>query len=137
MKFSTYVTSALDVQRCERADGLDEVLIEPAPLAQLGTLSKAEAEELAELVGRGRMKPVLVWDILMTESSLTKTCQDLLFSYGVIPVCETEHPEDWKSWAKKLLENQGLSGDLVVMTEGPSTKHPDRNIRMEIVDLYN
>jgi len=74
-----------------------------------------------------------VW--ISSVSSRSKTCQDLSFSYGVFPVCEIEHPEDWKSWAKKLLENQGVSGDLVVMTEGPSAKHPERNIRMEIVDL--
>ena len=76
-----------------------------------------------------------VW--ITAVSSRTKTCQDLSFSYGVFPICETEHPDDWKSWTKKWLEKQGVSGDLVVMTEGPSAKHPDRNIRMEIIDLYN
>ena len=76
-----------------------------------------------------------VW--ITAVSSLAKTCQELSFSYGVFPVCETEHPEDWKSWAKELLEKKGVSGNLVVMTEGPSTKHPERNIRMEIIDLYN
>jgi pyruvate kinase len=74
-----------------------------------------------------------VW--ITAVSSQPKTCQDLMFSYGVVPVCETDHPEDWKSWTKKWLENQGISGDLVVMTEGPSAKHPERNIRMEIIDL--
>lgn len=74
-----------------------------------------------------------VW--ITAVSSHAKTCQDLLFSYGVIPVCETNHPDDWKSWARNWLEKKGVSGDLVIMTEGPSTKHPDRNIRMEIIDL--
>jgi pyruvate kinase len=68
-------------------------------------------------------------------SSQPKTCQDLMFSYGVFPVCETDHPEDWKLWARKWLEKKEVSGDLVVMTEGPSSKHPERNIRMEIIDL--
>ena len=76
-----------------------------------------------------------VW--ITAVSSQTKTCQDLMFSYGVFPVCETDHPENWKSWATRWLETQGVSGDLVVMTEGPSAKHPDRNIRMEIIDLSN
>jgi pyruvate kinase len=31
--------------------------------------------------------------------------------------------------------NEGLRGDLVVLTEGPSRKHPHRNNRMEIIDL--
>jgi pyruvate kinase len=74
-----------------------------------------------------------VW--ITAVSSQKKTCQDLMFSYGVFPVCETDHPENWKSWATRWLESQGVSGDLVVMTEGPSAKHPDRNIRMEIIDL--
>ena len=68
-------------------------------------------------------------------SSQPKTCQDLMFSYGVFPVCESEHPEDWKSWVRNWLEKKEIFGDLIVMTEGPSAKHPDRNIRMEIIDL--
>ena len=74
-----------------------------------------------------------VW--ITAVSSLPKTCQNLQFSYGVFPICEPDHPEDWKSWSKKWLENQGVSGELIVMTEGPSTKHPERNVRMEIIDL--
>ncbi len=74
-----------------------------------------------------------VW--ITAVSSQPKTCQDLMFSYGVFPVCETEHPEDWKFWARNWLEKKEVSGDLVVMTEGPSASHPERNIRMEIIDL--
>jgi pyruvate kinase len=74
-----------------------------------------------------------VW--ITAVSSQAKTCQELMFSYGVLPHCEADHPEDWKSWTKKWLEKHGVAGDFVVMTEGPSRKHPDRNIRMEIVDL--
>jgi pyruvate kinase len=74
-----------------------------------------------------------VW--ITAVSSQTKTCRDLLFSYGVFPVCEPDHPENWRSWTKSWLASQGLNGDLVVLTEGPSAKRPDRNIRMEIIDL--
>jgi len=74
-----------------------------------------------------------VW--ITAVSSYEKTCQDLLFSYGVFPVCEPEHPTDWRSWIRNWFEVQELSGELVVMTEGPSRKHPERNNRMEIVDL--
>jgi len=28
-----------------------------------------------------------------------------------------------------------VSGDLTVLTEGPSSKHPEANNRMEIIDL--
>ncbi|UCD83193.1 MAG: pyruvate kinase [Desulfobacterales bacterium] len=74
-----------------------------------------------------------VW--ITAVSSQTKTCQDLMFSYGIFPVCEPDHPEDWRTWTKNWLAGQGLTGDLVVLTEGPSAKRPDRNNRMEIIDL--
>jgi len=74
-----------------------------------------------------------VW--ITAVSSQAKTCQDLMFSYGVCPVHEPDHPEEWTSWARNWLQRQGVSGDLVVLTEGPSTRHPERNNRMEIIDL--
>ncbi len=96
------------------------------PMVIVPTRSGATARSITRL-------RLPVW--ITAVSSQPKTCQELSFSYGVFAVCETEHPDDWKSWAKKFLENQGVSGDLVVMTEGPSSKHPERNIRMEIIDL--
>jgi pyruvate kinase len=74
-----------------------------------------------------------VW--ITAVSSQKKTIQDLMFSYGVWPVHEPDHPEDWKSWTKNWLHSHGAKEDLVVLTEGPSIKHPDRNNRMEIIDL--
>ena len=74
-----------------------------------------------------------VW--ITAVSSQEPTCQNLLFSYGVIPVHEPDHPEDWKEFARVWLESQGVEGNLVVLTEGPSVKHPDSNNRMEIIDL--
>jgi pyruvate kinase len=68
-------------------------------------------------------------------SSQAKTCQDLLFSYGVMPVHEPEHPSDWRSWTRAWLASQGEEGRWVVLTEGPSRRHPERNNRMEIIDL--
>ncbi len=68
-------------------------------------------------------------------SRYEKTCQDLMFSYGVFPICEVEHPNDWKQWARNWLQTVGEVGNLVVLTEGPSKKHPYRNNRMEILDL--
>lgn len=68
-------------------------------------------------------------------SSQAKTCQDLLFSYGVMPVHEPDHPSDWRAWTLEWLASQGVEGRWVVLTEGPSRKHPERNNRMEIIDL--
>ena len=53
----------------------------------------------------------------------------------VYPVYEPQSPEDWKEYVRGWLADQGLEGDLVVLTEGPSSKHPEANHRMEIIDL--
>ena len=74
-----------------------------------------------------------VW--ITAVSSQQKTCQDLLFSYGIQSVCEQDHPENWNTWARDWLQAQNVKGELVVLTEGPSAKRPDRNNRMEIIDL--
>jgi pyruvate kinase len=90
------------------------------------TRSGATARQLA------RFRP-FVW--IVAVSSQESTCQALQFSYGVHPVHEREHPEDWKSYARKWVEDHGLEGRLVILTEGPSTKHPDANHRMELIEL--
>jgi pyruvate kinase len=74
-----------------------------------------------------------VW--ITAVSSQETTCQQLQFSYGVYPVHEPDHPEDWRIYAKGWLASHGVSGKLVVLTEGPSSRHPDANNRMEIIDL--
>ena len=74
-----------------------------------------------------------VW--ITAVSSQETTCQRLQFSYGVYPVHEPDHPEDWRVYARGWLNSHGVSGDLVLLTEGPSSKHPDANNRMEIIDL--
>ena len=68
-------------------------------------------------------------------SALKSTCQNLQFSYGIQPVHAPEHPENWKSFAREWLRDNGVDGDLVVLTEGPSSRHPEANNRMEIIDL--
>ena len=74
-----------------------------------------------------------VW--IAAVSSQDSTCQNLQFSYGVYPVHEPEHPEDWKSYINGWLHDHEVDGNLAVLTEGPSTKHPEVNNRMEIIDL--
>jgi pyruvate kinase len=74
-----------------------------------------------------------VW--IVAVSSQEKTCQGLVFSWGVHPMHERDHPEDWNSYVRKWLEAHGVEGDMAVLTEGPSAKHPEANHRMEIIDL--
>jgi pyruvate kinase len=72
---------------------------------------------------------------IVAVSSLEATCQGLQFSFGVFPVCEPDHPEDWKGYTRDWLGRHGVEGDLVLLTEGPSSKHPETNHRLEIIDF--
>jgi pyruvate kinase len=74
-----------------------------------------------------------VW--ITSVSPKEATCQSLQFSYGVHPVYEPDYPEDWKVFALEWLRSHDLQGGLAVLTEGPSSKHPEANHRMELVDL--
>ncbi len=74
-----------------------------------------------------------VW--IAAVSTSVNTCQGLQFSYGVFPEHVTEYPDDWKWFTKDWLNSHGLSGDLAVLTEGPSQKNPDANHSMELIDL--
>ncbi|MCP3677052.1 MAG: pyruvate kinase, partial [Deltaproteobacteria bacterium] len=74
-----------------------------------------------------------VW--ILAVSSQKKTCRDLLFSYGVFSVFEPEHPTFWRRWIREKLHTFGIEGERAILTEGPSSKYPDRNDRMEIIDL--
>jgi len=74
-----------------------------------------------------------VWIVAL--SSQETTCQRLQFSSGVWPVKQQENPEDWNVFIKQWISDRGLDGDIVILTEGPSSKHPDANYRMDIIDL--
>jgi pyruvate kinase len=74
-----------------------------------------------------------VWIIGL--SSSRKTCQGLVFSSGVYPVFCEEHPKDYTSFVRTWLKEQEIQGDIAVLTEGPSSKHPETNHRMEIIEL--
>jgi pyruvate kinase len=74
-----------------------------------------------------------VW--IIGVSTQESTCQRLQFSFGVYPVREDEYPEDWRNYISRWLDAHGIKGDLVILTEGPSSRHPEANHRMEIIDL--
>jgi pyruvate kinase len=74
-----------------------------------------------------------VW--IAAVSSYERTCQSLVFSYGVQPVYEPDHPDNWESFVRGWLGRHQVTGDLAILTEGPSTKHPEAHNRMEIIDL--
>jgi pyruvate kinase len=84
----------------------------------------------ARSIGRFRLP---IW--IAAVSPHEATCQQLQFSYGVYPVFEPEHPDNWNQYIRNFLQAHGIQGDVVLLTEGPSAKHPEANNRMEIIDL--
>ncbi|WP_028317756.1 pyruvate kinase [Desulfobulbus elongatus] len=72
---------------------------------------------------------------IMAVSSNKKTCRELLFSYGVFPIYEPNHPADWTDYARDYALKYRLLGSCIIQTEGPSPENPDRNHKMEIIDL--
>jgi pyruvate kinase len=74
-----------------------------------------------------------VW--IAAVSSYEQTCQNLVFSFGVQPVYEPDHPENWEAFVRGWLAQHKVPGDMVILTEGPSMKHPDAHNRMEIISL--
>ncbi|MGO9611473.1 MAG: pyruvate kinase [Dissulfurispiraceae bacterium] len=74
-----------------------------------------------------------VW--IVGVSSREAICRTMQFSYGVFPVHEEEHPDTWNAYVKKWVKDHEVDGNLVILTEGPSAKHPEANHRMEVIDL--
>ncbi|MCF8055994.1 MAG: pyruvate kinase [Desulfocapsa sp.] len=76
-----------------------------------------------------------VWILGVSPSH--KTCQELQFSYGVWPIVEDAHPEDWTAYARNFVKNHDMKGKCILQTEGPSPDHPNANNKIEIIDLSN
>ncbi len=74
-----------------------------------------------------------VW--ILAVSGSEKTCRELMFSYGVQPILDAEHPTDWTGHARRYVERYDLAGSCMIQTEGPSPGHPTANHKMEIIHL--
>jgi pyruvate kinase len=74
-----------------------------------------------------------VW--ILAVSPGNKTCQELQFSYGVWPIEEKSHPDDWTDYANTFAKNHNLSGKCILQTEGPSPDHPNTNNKIEFITL--
>ena len=74
-----------------------------------------------------------VW--IVAVSPHDATCQALQLSYGVTTAHAAETPEDWNAFVRDWLARHGLSGEIALLTEGPSARHPEANNRMEIIEL--
>jgi pyruvate kinase len=74
-----------------------------------------------------------VW--IAAVSSEARTCQNLLFSYGIVPVHEPEPLRFWNGFAKDWVRRHNLPGDFAILTQQPNANEPDSNHRMEIINL--
>ena len=64
-----------------------------------------------------------------------RTCQHLQFSAGVLPIHEADVPPDWNRYVEDWVRAQHLTGDLALLTGGPSPREPQANRRLELVPL--
>lgn len=63
------------------------------------------------------------------------TCNGLVFSYGVYPILEYERPESWAQYARDVLNEFGISGELAMLTKGTSAAQKVGTNEIEIIDL--
>jgi pyruvate kinase len=106
------------------AEALDPVvLVTP-------TMSGATARRVS------RFRP-RVWIIAVSPHQ--RTCQELQFSYGVLPVYEHVRPASWEHYACEWLAEHGMTEHLAVLTMGSGTKGADSGStnHIEIIDLAN
>jgi pyruvate kinase len=70
----------------------------------------------ARMIGRFRL-PLPIFAI----SPNVATCQELQFTYGVCPIYLEKRPESWERYARDWLADNGLHGDLALLTLGSGT----------------
>ena len=74
-----------------------------------------------------------VWIAALSPSE--KTCQDLLFSYGVVPLHEPNPPRSWNAYVKEWVRRHELPGEFAILTRQPSANEAESNHRMEVMNL--
>jgi pyruvate kinase len=73
------------------------------------------------------------WIVAMGDRE--KTCQDLLFSYGVLPVYQPKPPDSWRGYVKDWLERHEVPGEFALVTHGPGAGSEEATHRMEVIEL--
>jgi pyruvate kinase len=105
-----------------------ETTLEIAPAAAV--IVPTQSGATARSIARFRLP---VW--IAAVSSEGSTCQQLQFSYGVYPAYHPDPAEDWDAFSRQWVRSQGLAGNLAILIRGPSPAHPERNHRLEFIDL--
>ncbi len=68
-------------------------------------------------------------------SQREKTCQELVFSYGILPLYEPEKIERWSCYVVDWMKLNGFDEGLALLTEGADTKKKRDTMLIEIIDL--
>lgn len=68
-------------------------------------------------------------------SRFSRTCNELAFSYGVYPLFTQSPVKDWEERTNEKLRELGLakSGDLLVLTQGPTAGKPGGTNMLKII----
>ena len=74
-----------------------------------------------------------VW--IAAVSTRPYVCRHLHFSYGVCPILRSEVEKDWTPFVREWVREQGLSGNLALLVQGPSRENPDANPRVEMISV--
>ncbi len=109
------------------ASSIDEIVQKMKPSA---VFAPTDSGTTARSVTRYRLP---CW--IFAPSTSEKTCRDLMFSWGVYPICRKDKPEQWGGLVKGYLQDFGIRGDSALVVEGPSKAHPVANHRLELIDL--
>jgi pyruvate kinase len=75
--------------------------------------------------------PVWIVGVSPNES----TCQNLQFSYGVLPVYEAQRPPNWEQYTRDWLAHNNLTGDIALLTQGTTAAGSGSTNKLEIIDL--
>ena len=72
---------------------------------------------------------------LTSNKTSEKTCQGLLFSYGVLSLHEPNPPLSWNAYVKEWVRRHELPGEFAILTRQPSANEAESNHRMEVMNL--
>lgn len=86
--------------------------------------------ETARQIARLRLP---VWVVAV--SNQEAVALPLQLSYGVHPMVEPTSPDDWTAFARQWVRDHGATGRSIVLTGGPSARHPDASHRIEIIEI--
>jgi pyruvate kinase len=118
-----------DVAEDTAAEAIASVVeraLESVPCAVVFVLTRGGAT--ARMISR--YKPPVWIAALSTDPA---ACQALMFSSGVLPVHVDDEPDDWRAFAARWLDEQQVSGNIVMLVTGPSARNPNANHRLEFI----